>query len=781
MKTYLEALHLREVVEEDYDVLPLPSNPTMAQRVTRKRKPRKTKKSKAKATLFAGVSATIFTRVMALKSAKEIWDYLKGEYTRDERIRSMKVLNLIREFELQKMKESETVKEYSDRLFGIVTKIRLLDLKEINDMLKYLLKQNNEKQLEIERQKTTIRKLEAQLSQVIGAFNAQQANIEDSSQEEHEFEVLTGEVRVEHQQPIQLKFEDVNVEEVRLESAKDIEDTNFVDSSIIDVEDAESPEVHVCERIGPHSKYFSTLCLDDNMEIESSEPIEKSRNEEQGAYILEFFLPERQDYIPHLKAKKCKRQKITIRKLEAQLSQVVGAFNAQQANIEDSSQEEHEFEVLIGEVRVEHQQPIQLKFEDVNVEEVRLESAKDIEDTNFVDSSIIDVEDAESPEVHVCERIGPHSKYFSTLCLDDNMEIESSEPIEKSRNEEQGAYILEFFLPERQDYIPHLKAKKCKRQKTTIRKLEAQLSQVVGAFNAQQANIEDSSQEEHEFEVLTGEVRVEHQQPIQLKFEDVNVEEVRLESAKDIEDTNFVDSSIIDVEDAESPEVHVCERIGPHSKYFFTLCLDDNMEIESSEPIEKSRNEEQGAYILEFFLPERQDYIPHLKAKKCKRQKTIIRKLEAQLSQVVGAFNAQQANIEDSSQEEHEFEVLIGEVRVEHQQPIQLKFEDVNVEEVRLESAKDIEDTNFVDSSIIDVEDAESPEVHVYERIGPHSKYFSTLCLDNNMEIESSEPIEKSRNEEQGAYILEFFLPERQDYIPHLKAKKCSTMIAWAN
>ncbi|XP_019225002.1 PREDICTED: uncharacterized protein LOC109206621 [Nicotiana attenuata] len=59
---------------------------------------------------------------MALKSAKEIWDYLKGEYTGDERIRGMKVLNLIREFELQKMKESETVKEYSDRLLGIVNK-----------------------------------------------------------------------------------------------------------------------------------------------------------------------------------------------------------------------------------------------------------------------------------------------------------------------------------------------------------------------------------------------------------------------------------------------------------------------------------------------------------------------------------------------------------------------------------------------------------------------------------------------------------------------------------
>ena len=41
----------------------------------------------------------------------------------------MHVLNLIREFELQKMKEYETIKEYSDRLFGIVNKVRLLSTK----------------------------------------------------------------------------------------------------------------------------------------------------------------------------------------------------------------------------------------------------------------------------------------------------------------------------------------------------------------------------------------------------------------------------------------------------------------------------------------------------------------------------------------------------------------------------------------------------------------------------------------------------------------------------
>ncbi|XP_022986164.1 uncharacterized protein LOC111483984 [Cucurbita maxima] len=84
MKTYLEALDLWEAIEEDYEVLPLPANPTVAQ--------------------------------------------IKAEYEEDERIRGMRVLNLIKDFELQKMKESKSVKEYFDRLPSIANKVRLLEL-----------------------------------------------------------------------------------------------------------------------------------------------------------------------------------------------------------------------------------------------------------------------------------------------------------------------------------------------------------------------------------------------------------------------------------------------------------------------------------------------------------------------------------------------------------------------------------------------------------------------------------------------------------------------------
>ncbi|RVX02815.1 Retrovirus-related Pol polyprotein from transposon TNT 1-94 [Vitis vinifera] len=124
MTVHLEALDLWEAIEEDYDVPPLPANPTMAQLKTHKE--RKTRKSKAKAYLFSTVSSTIFTRIMNLESAKDIWDYLKKEYQGNERTKNMKVLNLIREFEMLKMKETENIKDYSDKLLGIVNKVRLL-------------------------------------------------------------------------------------------------------------------------------------------------------------------------------------------------------------------------------------------------------------------------------------------------------------------------------------------------------------------------------------------------------------------------------------------------------------------------------------------------------------------------------------------------------------------------------------------------------------------------------------------------------------------------------
>jgi hypothetical protein len=47
----------------------------------------------------------------------------------------MQVLNLIRDFELKKMKEFEIIKEYLDRLLGIANKIRLLGFELSNSRI----------------------------------------------------------------------------------------------------------------------------------------------------------------------------------------------------------------------------------------------------------------------------------------------------------------------------------------------------------------------------------------------------------------------------------------------------------------------------------------------------------------------------------------------------------------------------------------------------------------------------------------------------------------------
>ncbi|XP_016747159.2 uncharacterized protein [Gossypium hirsutum] len=124
MQAYMEGCDYWEVIEEDYEVTPLPKNPTMNQ--IKMHNERTTRKTKARSCLYASVSPAIFNRIMAFGSTKEIWDYLKVDYQGDERIKSMKVLNLIREFERLQIKESESIKEYSDKLIDIANKVRVL-------------------------------------------------------------------------------------------------------------------------------------------------------------------------------------------------------------------------------------------------------------------------------------------------------------------------------------------------------------------------------------------------------------------------------------------------------------------------------------------------------------------------------------------------------------------------------------------------------------------------------------------------------------------------------
>lgn len=96
--------------------------------INQNQKGKKQRKSKARASLFAVVSSSIFTRIITLKTTTEIWDFLKQEYEGNERVKGMQVMNLVREFEMQRMKDSKIIKEYFVRLVGLVNKVRLIGI-----------------------------------------------------------------------------------------------------------------------------------------------------------------------------------------------------------------------------------------------------------------------------------------------------------------------------------------------------------------------------------------------------------------------------------------------------------------------------------------------------------------------------------------------------------------------------------------------------------------------------------------------------------------------------
>jgi len=122
MKSYLKASGLWDVVMSE--IQPLQEDLTVAQ--IRNYNDEAIRRSKAKTCIHFTVSDVVFTRIMACETAKEAWDTLQEAFQGNERTRQMQVFILRREFEMLRMKEAETIKEYFDRLLVAVNKIRLL-------------------------------------------------------------------------------------------------------------------------------------------------------------------------------------------------------------------------------------------------------------------------------------------------------------------------------------------------------------------------------------------------------------------------------------------------------------------------------------------------------------------------------------------------------------------------------------------------------------------------------------------------------------------------------
>jgi hypothetical protein len=124
MKFYLRSQGLWNVVVSDSDPPLLTANPTIAQMKAHEEE--KLKKDKAITCLHSELPDHIFTKIMNLKSPKQVWDKLQVEFEGSNRVKTVRLLALKREFELMKMKDNESVKDYSCMLMDVVNQIRLL-------------------------------------------------------------------------------------------------------------------------------------------------------------------------------------------------------------------------------------------------------------------------------------------------------------------------------------------------------------------------------------------------------------------------------------------------------------------------------------------------------------------------------------------------------------------------------------------------------------------------------------------------------------------------------
>ena len=84
------------------------------------------KKHKALSCLHSSVTKELFSRTISCKTAKEAWDKLLAEYQGDEKFKDLQISNLYAESETIRMRDSESIKEFADRIMKIVSQIHIL-------------------------------------------------------------------------------------------------------------------------------------------------------------------------------------------------------------------------------------------------------------------------------------------------------------------------------------------------------------------------------------------------------------------------------------------------------------------------------------------------------------------------------------------------------------------------------------------------------------------------------------------------------------------------------
>ncbi|XP_074290612.1 uncharacterized protein LOC141617326 [Silene latifolia] len=123
MKALLKSNALWEIVENGPEKQQEGVQPTEAS--LKKINEDEIKDAKALSFIFNAVSETIFPKIMRASTAKEAWDSLQKEFHGDERIRTIRLNTLRKDFENLKMRENEDIQTYTSRVTEIVNQMKI--------------------------------------------------------------------------------------------------------------------------------------------------------------------------------------------------------------------------------------------------------------------------------------------------------------------------------------------------------------------------------------------------------------------------------------------------------------------------------------------------------------------------------------------------------------------------------------------------------------------------------------------------------------------------------
>ncbi|CAN0856784.1 Retrovirus-related Pol polyprotein from transposon TNT 1-94 [Linum grandiflorum] len=123
MKAFFMANDLWEIIEDGVE--PPKQNGKSTEEDSKRSKAETMKNMKAITFIHASVSESIFPRIVAATTAKEVWTILEKEFKSTEKARVIKLQTLRRDFENLNMKDDETVKDYSTRVAEVTNQMKL--------------------------------------------------------------------------------------------------------------------------------------------------------------------------------------------------------------------------------------------------------------------------------------------------------------------------------------------------------------------------------------------------------------------------------------------------------------------------------------------------------------------------------------------------------------------------------------------------------------------------------------------------------------------------------